>query len=167
MPDGALEAWPEDDIEAWRKAPIDTLIQHLVEVHHPMLRLTLDRALALSVVVARGQELDPELGARLAAFAAVVHEHLQKEEDVVFPAIARGQGPMTRGPVAVMLKEHREHREALAEVHQLAQGATPAFDAPVGLALEDLQGALVELERRLWAHVRLEDEALFPRALLD
>jgi hemerythrin-like domain-containing protein len=86
--------------------------------------------------------------------------HHKKEEDVLFPALARVGFTPEGGPVAVMLEEHEVGRTYLGRIESGiqqarlgAKGATEAFVAAVR--------AYVDL---LTAHIAKEDNILFPLA---
>jgi regulator of cell morphogenesis and NO signaling len=94
-----------------------------------------------------------------------VIDHLAKEERVLFPMILEGYGPRTGGPVRVMEMEHDEHRTSLARLHELTHSLIPPPDGSD--EWRALYHRLVVLEKELLEHIHLENEVLFPRALVE
>jgi hemerythrin-like domain-containing protein len=86
--------------------------------------------------------------------------HHKKEEDVLFPALARaGFGP-EGGPVAVMLEEHELGRKYLGRIDAALQAARNRAPDAAG-AFADAVRAYVDL---LTQHISKEDHILFPMA---
>ena len=46
--------------------------------------------------------------------------HMQKEEQILFPAILNGRGIQMQGPTSQMEREHDEHAERLQQLRELA-----------------------------------------------
>jgi regulator of cell morphogenesis and NO signaling len=92
-------------------------------------------------------------------------EHLAKEEQVLFPLIANGQGRVAAGPVHVMEMEHEEHARALQTLRRLTADFAPPADACV--TWRALYLGLQQLEEELMLHVHLENNVLFRRALIE
>jgi regulator of cell morphogenesis and NO signaling len=156
------------DRRDWRSRPLDELLDHIISRHHVFLRAELPMLLSRLEKVAQVHgERHPELAEVLRVFARLKEEmesHLQKEEDVVFPALRR-IGPGEPAPEAAMAELEDEHArvgEALHELHRL----TRAFEAPADacatyrLALE----RLAALETDTHRHMHLENNVLLPRA---
>jgi iron-sulfur cluster repair protein YtfE (RIC family) len=57
----------------------------------------------------------------LAAFRAALENHLNEEEQVVFPAFEAATG-MTQGPTQVMRVEHAQMRALVAQIESALQG---------------------------------------------
>jgi hemerythrin-like domain-containing protein len=86
--------------------------------------------------------------------------HHAKEEDRLFPALVAKGMPKDAGPIAVMLSEHEQGREAVACMRRAVAGAEA--DTP-GAAQRFAQYAetYVALLRE---HIRKENQVLFPMA---
>ena len=95
--------------------------------------------------------------------AEALEEHMQKEEQVLFPMIRGGRGRMARMPVQVLEEEHRDHAQNLARMRELAGDFDPPAEA-CG-TWRALYLGLHELEAEIMQHVHLENHVLFPRAL--
>ena len=90
-----------------------------------------------------------------------LESHMRKEEQVLFPLMSRGGHPMIRQPIAVMRHEHVAHDANLADLETLANGFVPPADA-CG-TWRALYAGLKKLHDDVQAHIRTENEDLFPR----
>ncbi len=170
------------DSTDWAAAPLSALIRHIVTRHHGFLRRefpALSERLA-KVQMAHG-ERDGEMLARLeASFRALRTElmsHMDKEEAVLFPAIDRFERAGSGGeklpgpcfgsvqmPILVMEQEHELAGAELARIRELTSDfRVPEYACNTYRAL--LEG-LRELEEDLHVHIHLENNILFPRALM-
>jgi regulator of cell morphogenesis and NO signaling len=166
-------AEPDVSDRDWTTAPLHQLTAHIVATYHVPLREELPRLESMAARVARvhGQKA-PRLLGRLEAIvgelAADLYAHMRKEEMVLFPAIGTiergGTYPVPLGaPIDVMEGEHDRAGALLAELRALTDGYTlPAWACATVRAL--YQG-LAGLETSMQAHVHLENNILFPRAL--
>lgn len=149
--------------------PLDVVIDHLLQVHHEPLDEEFDRLHALAEAVAR---VHGDSDARLFEMASVLdalifelREHMQKEEQVLFPWIRSGQGRMAGGPIAVMHREHDRCGELLAALQDLTDGYTPPKTACN--KHRALLAGLAALDTDLRLHMHKENTVLFPRALAE
>ena len=79
--------------------------------------------------------------------------HHEREEGVLFPALARFV-PSDRGPIAVLLSDHHALAGSLAAMRvSLTDGDAEAF-----------QRLVVEYTSALWAHIDAENSVLFPES---
>jgi regulator of cell morphogenesis and NO signaling len=92
-----------------------------------------------------------------------VRDHLQKEEQILFPLIVAGMGRRAGGPVLAMELEHEHHGEDLAEIRRLTDDLTPPDEACT--TWRALYLGLQQLEQELMEHIHLENNILFRRAL--
>lgn len=151
----------------WTQVPLNELVEHLLSVFHASHREELPRlaAAARKVEAVHGDKPDcPRgLGQQLERMVEELEDHMQKEEQVLFPLIQRGQGARAAMPVQVLEHEHRDHGANLQRVRQLAHD----FKAPEEACntWRALYLGLAELERDLMQHIHLENNVLFPRAL--
>ncbi len=165
----------------WTEATLTDLTSHIVNLHHRYVREEAPRLeTLLQKVVSRHGKAHPELSAiqeTFAALAADLMAHMLKEERVLFPllqqmeAAAHTGGPAPVGcfptvefPIARMLAEHDDAGALTARIRELSgdyqppDGACPSY--------RGLYHALEEFERDLHRHVHLENNILFPRALV-
>ena len=89
---------------------------------------------------------------------------MQKEEQILFPMIRRGQqGEAVYLPVRVMESEHDSHGHQLARIRELTHDLKlPAYACATWTAL---YRGLEVLEADLLQHIHLENNILFARAV--
>jgi regulator of cell morphogenesis and NO signaling len=174
----ASEPGPEET--DWSKASLESLAAHIVSTHHEYVRKELPRldALAKKVVAAHGpnhSEL-PELQHALYRLDNELTRHLFKEETILFPYIAQLEHALAHGgarphgcfgtvanPIAMMMQEHDDAGELLAQIRELSGNFTPPQDAcPTYHAFFN---GLKDFEKDLHQHIHLENNILFPRAI--
>lgn len=164
----ALASFAIADIDV-QSAPLPEVIDHILKVHHVPLREEFVRLhdLAFALVRAHGDE-DERHGQVLDQLDELIDElleHMQKEEQVLFPWIRSGKGHLAGGPISVMHMEHERCGEQLAALQRL----TDMFTPPTGACTKHraLFAGLAALDTDLRLHMHKENTALFPRALAD
>lgn len=164
----AREDEATDDARRWDEAPLSALIDHIVSTYHRRLRETLPDLVRMAARVETRHGDKPScphgLAAHLAQMQDGVLEHLEKEEQMLFPMIVRGAGRLAVGPVHVMELEHDEHGRNLQEVRRLTGDLQPPPEACA--TWRALYLGLQQLERELMEHIHLENNVLFRRALV-
>ena len=154
---------------AGRDAPEDTagLIDHILARYHATHREELDFLVPLAhrVETVHGDHDEAPLGLTetLVALRDDLESHMVKEERVLFPAILGGAGAKMAGPVRVMTEEHAGTAELLRRIEHVTHG----LHLPEGAcgSWTALYTGLRKLCDDVVAHVHLEEEILFPRAL--
>ncbi|MBL6078179.1 DUF542 domain-containing protein [Belnapia sp. T18] len=88
-------------------------------------------------------------------------EHMQKEEQVLFPLMRRGGHPMIGHPIGMMRHEHDSHGAQLRTLDALTTGGVP----PAGACntWRALYAGTRKLTDDLMEHIHPENNALFPR----
>lgn len=152
---GAIEA-PQSNEE---------LIAHILERYHATHRAELPELVRLAArVEARHAEnpLVPRgLHAALVEAGEALEEHMQKEEQILFPLMRAGGHPMIHAPIGRMRHEHDEHGERLENLESLANGfELPDEACPTWRALYTGVRKLID---DVHEHVHLENNVLFPR----
>jgi len=162
----------------WDRSSATELVSHILDVHHAYLKEELPRLekLMRRVYEKHGPE-HPELLKVQDVFFSLKDElelHVQKEEIMLFPYIVSLESPAAtarhcpfgsvENPIRVMTAEHHAATEALISLRAHTSDYTAPETACLGFKLL-LQG-LQELEADLTRHIELENEALFPKALL-
>ena len=162
-------------------APLRELIEHIVGTHHEYLRRELSPLGARLEKVYRvyneryGDTLIglPEV---FAGLRSELETHIQKEEAILFPAIAGYEAASIAGtplpkapfgsvsnPIRMMEAEHDSAGKALAEIRTItADYAIPDYAC---VTYRSLIAGLQELEQDLHMHIHLENNILFPRAI--
>lgn len=158
----------DSDLERWDQAPLDDLIEHILVAYHAPLREELPRLefMARKVNQVHGDKMPrelPELLSTILGLRAELEQHMLKEEQILFPLIGQGKGPMAGGPVAVMEQEHQAAGDALKRLREL----TNDYEVPAAACntWRALWHGLANLEERTHEHIHLENNILFPRAL--
>ena len=163
----AAEASADEPFERWDEAAPELLIEHLLTRFHEEHRAELPRLIEMAEKVERvhaDKETCPRgLTAHLRGMAVALEEHMQKEEQVLFPMIQAGRGRMAAMPIQMMELEHKDHGANLDQLRALAHDFEPPAEAcTTWRALYDGLAALV---RDLMQHIHLENNVLFPKAL--
>lgn len=158
--------------------PTDLLIDYVLKIHHRGIRAKGPQLLADIERVERAHgERHPELCKLVTLFADSLEDlenHLQKEEQVLFPYCyrlfeAQQQGqrcePMHCGtvanPIRVMLREHSDEGTRYKYIRTLMNNFEVPEDAcpTYRLMLQDLEAFM----DGLFEHIHIENNILFPR----
>ena len=156
------------------------LVDYIVTKHHGYVRQAMPPIAAYTKKLAAVHGPNhPELLEVERVFAGVAAEmtmHMMKEEQILFPFIVRlakaaeenrPAPPIPFGtvanPIRMMEDEHESAGNALARIATLTSGYQPPEDActTYRVGLQELEA----FERDLHAHVHLENNILFPKAL--
>jgi regulator of cell morphogenesis and NO signaling len=159
---------------------LDFLTGYIVTNHHAYVRQAIGtlRAHTRKVAEVHG-ERHPEVVAIADRFEGVAREmtqHMAKEEQMLFPYINAlvaasrgGRAPLApfrdvANPIRTMEIEHQAAGDELAAIRKLSGNYTPPADAcsTFQVTYKELQA----FEADLHQHVHLENNILFPRALL-
>lgn len=158
---------PDAPAETWADKPLGEVIDHILTRYHEALRRDLPTLLEMARTVERvhaDKANRPRgLADHLEGILAAVESHLMKEEQILFPLIRSGRGPMAFMPIKVMEQEHVEHGENLAKTRALAHDLIPPPEACA--TWRALYEGLARIEMDLFEHIHLENYVLFPRAL--
>jgi regulator of cell morphogenesis and NO signaling len=153
----------------WDAAPLPALVDHIVNHYHRGLRESLPNLvhMARKVEGRHGDKSSCPLGLadHLARVQVAVLDHLEKEEQILFPTIVRGMGARAAGPVHVLEAEHSNHKIDLLRIRELTADLTPPAEACT--TWRALYLALQQFERDLMEHIHLENNILFRRALVQ
>ena len=147
----------------WRTAEPAELTAYIVARYHRRHREQLPELVQLArrveQVHAAKSDCPAGLAEHLVAMQQELESHMMKEEQVLFPLLARGLRANAQGPVTVMRFEHEQHHEAIARLAELTHG----LQAPDGACSTWLRlyAGLTEFRDDLVAHIDLENEILF------
>jgi regulator of cell morphogenesis and NO signaling len=151
----------------WRTAELPQLIDHILVNYHQAHRRELADLVELAKKVEKVHADNPAapvgLADHLQAVRQSLESHMQKEEQILFPAILNHRGRQMRGPVMQMEREHEEHAENLQRLRAL----TADFKCPpeACTSWRALNLRCEQFEADVMDHVHLENHVLFPRAL--
>ena len=164
---------PVHDFAAWS---LDFLADYIYNVHHKYVRQSamLIEELAFKVAARHG-DAHPELSTlsmHIKTFFDDLLQHMEKEEKLVFPYIKRlvekraGDVvlPSIKSPIQMMEMEHEASGDELREFRKMTAGYSLPDDACNSYKL--LFSKIKEFENDLFQHIHLENNILFPKALL-
>ena len=150
------------DVSLADRAP-EELVAFIVERYHEPLREDLPRLAQMAHKVERVHGEKPGcplgLGEHLSTWGNAVLDHLDKEEQVLFPSLSSPDPAV----VAALAREHDDHAGALGRTRELTGDLVPPPHACT--TWRALYAGLDQLERELMEHVHIENHLLFPRAL--
>lgn len=159
----------EEPLSTWRDRPLVELVHHIEVRYHRRLRRDLEGLLVLANDCRkRGLHGDlaglHDLHRTLLALNDELLEHMAKEEHILFPWLLGANRRTAGAPIAAMQHDHRRASGLLARLRVLTDG----FRSPPGACAGwcHLVLRLRNLACDLHDHMLLEDEVLFPRALL-
>ena len=168
-------------VHDWQSEPLSELIAHIKNTHHKYTREEIVRLTALlqKVCSVHGKN-HPELSDIQSTFRGLAQElstHMMKEEMVLFPYISRMEEAVAQrepllpapfgtvaNPVAMMEHEHDSAGNALRNIRQASHDFQAPADACV--SYQTLYKTLLVFEADLHQHIHLENNILFPRAIV-
>ncbi|TYB82408.1 hemerythrin domain-containing protein [Maritimibacter fusiformis] len=133
--------------------------------YHAAHRAQLPELAELSAKVERVHAGAPGVPAGLAEvlghMIGALEVHMKKEELILFPAIRKGGMPGIENPIAVMRADHDDHEEEVSRIRALTDDLT----LPEGACRSwtELYRGLEHFLNELDAHIRLENDVLFPQ----
>ena len=152
--------------DSWEDRSAKALIEHILATFHRPLDEELPRlAMMANKVHSVHGEKDGALGDLAAVVNALKSElesHMAKEEEILFPAILRGDDVQADGPISEMLQEHDDAGDALKKIRSLTNDFTLRPDACN--TWRALWHGLEALESDMHQHIHLENNILFPNA---
>lgn len=153
-----------DPAEAPAPQETEALVRHIVERYHETHRRELPELVRLARRVEAVHRDHPDaprgLADLLVRVAYEMEQHMQKEEQGLFPMILAGH-PYLGMPISIMRDEHDDHGERLREIEALTRDHTP----PEGACgtWRALCAGTRKLSDDLVEHIHLENNVLFPR----
>lgn len=151
----------------WQNKDLSDLIAHILKNYHEKHRYDLPELIKLAQrieIVHGNKELCPTgLMEFLVMLEGELENHMQKEEQILFPAIKNGMFHFVAGPIEVMRREHDEHGRNLERLEKLVHNFELPADAcntwrACYLGVRNLIDDIMN-------HISLENNVLFPRAL--
>jgi len=166
----ALTSRLQDLIDrAGRSAPQETpdLIRHILDRYHAAHREELDFLIQLAnrVETVHGDQEEAPLGLTetMIALRDELENHMNMEEQILFPAILNGAGAHLAEPIRIMNEDHADATSLLHRIEHLTNG----LSLPIGAcgSWTALYTGLHKLCDDVVAHIALEETVLFPRAV--
>lgn len=156
----------DGDSRDWTRSSPAELIDHILVRYHDRHREQLPELIRLSSKVEQvhGDRADCPVGLAdlLRGMQQELESHMRKEEQVLFPLLARGHAAMAAGPITVMRMEHDDHGQALQALAALTHDITlPRAACNTWRAL---YLGLAAFRADLMEHIHLENNILFEDA---
>ena len=151
----------------WQQVQLGELIDFIIHRYHERHHEQLTELIIMAEKVERVHGKKPGcprgLTVQLEAIYQEMSEHMQNEEQLLFPLIQQGLGSQTGSTIALLEAEHEAVGQQLNVVKQLTQNVTP----PVGACNTwcALYSGINEFINDTMEHIHLENNLLFPRAL--
>jgi regulator of cell morphogenesis and NO signaling len=143
----------------------EALIAYILARYHATHRRELQELSALAHKVETVHADDPAaprgLSQELSRMIGELEAHMTKEELILFPAMQRASNRLLDAPISVMREDHDGHDEAIERIESLMDGFIPPVHA-CG-SWRRLCLGVAKLCDDLRAHIRLENDILFPR----
>lgn len=151
----------------WRIAPLTEIMDYILVRYHIRHREQLAELILQATKVERVHANKSTVPAGLTNYLMLLNQdlnnHMQKEEQILFPMIRRGMGAQAAGPISVMESEHQSAGELLEMIKQVTNNVTLPDQACT--TWKTMYNGINELIDDLMNHINLEDYVLFPRAL--
>ena len=147
----------------YQNSPLSLIIEHILQRYHEVHRQQFANILPLAGACSGYADFPSDLLSFLQTFAQDLENHLQKEEQILFPLINAGRGQMATMPVRVMMMEHDNHQASLSQLSDLTNDLTLPENAAGNW--RQLYEILQQFRDDLLDHIDIENELLFPRAL--
>lgn len=155
--------------EQWGHVSAATLIDHILTRYHEVHRLQLPELIRLALKVEQVHADHPEcptgLADHLRTMQQELESHMQKEEQVLFPMLARGHGAMAGMPIMVMRMEHDDHGVALERLLALTHDLS--LPPAACNTWRGLYEGIQTFKDDLTAHIDLENNILFQNAVAN
>jgi regulator of cell morphogenesis and NO signaling len=160
---------------------LDFLADYIVSTHHKYVATSIPFLYEMTLKVASAHgENHPEVLEIAEHFREVAQEltmHMKKEEMILFPyikqlAIAEREHSLVEmppfgsveNPIRMMEEEHVSAGNGLEDIEELSNGFVPPEDACASYRV--LYAKLKEFQDDLHQHIHLENNILFPKAIL-
>lgn len=163
----AAESRAAGDVESWADRPVPAIVERIVGWYHARLRtelpLLLQMARKVEAVHAEKESVPRGLAAHVESLSRELIDHLDKEEQGLFPQLLSGRGGTPAAAIIALEREHEDVALALQKTRALTTDLVPPAEACT--TWRALYLRLDELEAELMEHVHLENNVLFRRAL--
>lgn len=163
----AAETRAAGDVESWADRPIPEIVERIIGWYHARLRtelpLLVQMARKVEAVHAEKESVPRGLASHVEGLAQDLLDHLEKEEQGLFPTLLSGRGGQASAQVQALEREHEDVALALQKTRALTTDLVPPGEACT--TWRALYLRLDELEAELMDHVHLENNILFRRAL--
>lgn len=156
---GALQMPDQPVLPGDPAALIDLILARYHAVHRAQLPELIRMARRVEAVHRENPHVPAGLADLLETMEQVLLEHMEKEEQMLFPMLRAGGHDLVDQPIAMMRSEHLGHGVLLERMSELTNGATP----PPGACntWRALYSGIAQLHDDLQNHIHLENNVLF------
>lgn len=162
----SLPSSADDTASDWSTASSRALIEYIVERYHDVHRAQFPELIRLALKIEQVHGNRPDcpngLADHLRTMQQELESHMQKEEQVLFPMLQRGEGARAQMPIGVMRIEHEHHGEALRHLTDLTDNLT--LPRAACTTWRALYLGLRTFHEDLMQHIHLENNILFDNA---
>ncbi|MBT9554241.1 MAG: iron-sulfur cluster repair protein YtfE [Hydrogenophaga sp.] len=157
----SLERSSETPVTESPEVMIDHILARYHAVHREQLPELIRMARRVEAVHRDSPDVPHGLAEHLEIMEAELLDHMDKEEQVLFPMLQAGGHPQAADPIHVLREEHTGHGQMLERLMALTGDATP----PQGACntWRALYAGIAQLSDDLINHIHLENNLLFPR----
>ena len=140
---------------------VDHILNRFHEVHRQQLPELIRMARRVEAVHREHPQVPNGLAKHLETMEGELLEHMEKEEQILFPMLKAGKNPMLVHPIGMMRHEHVSHGAQLERLvnltsnHQPPDGACNTWQA--------LYAGTARLTEDLIEHIHNENNLLFPQ----
>ncbi len=163
----SAEASPAGGASRWFDRPLPEIVERIVTWYHDRLRaelpLLLQMARKVEAVHAEKESVPRGLAAHLEGLTRELLDHLEKEEQGLFPILLSGRAGAPAVSIIALEREHEDVAIALEKTRAMTTNLVPPEEACT--TWRALYLRLDALEEELMEHVHLENNVLFRRAL--
>lgn len=161
-----------DGEKNWLEAPLNELVDHIINKHHAYLYENLPRISELTTMILKVHGRNhPELSKVHRLFHTIkmeLEEHLIKEETIQYPAIREYLNTRDKKDLdnAVrIIKELEEEHTGAGDILKELRNVTNDYEIPCDVCetFKLTYDKLQELESDMLRHIHLENNILFPR----
>jgi len=163
----SAEASPAGGAARWFDLSLSQIVDGIVTWYHARLRaelpLLLQMARKVEAVHAEKESVPRGLAAHLEGLSRELLDHLEKEEQGLFPILLSGRSGAPAVSIIALEREHEDVALALQKTREMTTNLVPPAEACT--TWRALYLRLDALEEELMEHVHLENNVLFRRAL--
>ena len=156
----SLERSSEPPVTESPEVMIDHILARYHAVHREQLPELIRMARRVEAVHRESPDVPHGLAEHLEAMEDELLDHMDKEEQILFPMLQAGSQPQASGPIHVLREEPNGHGLMLERLMALTGDATP----PRGACntWRALYAGIAQLSDDLINHIHLENNLLFP-----
>lgn len=162
-----------ESVEDYQSMKLDVLIDHIYDNHHKYIykhgQVTAEFIKKVAHVHGERHPETVEIAKLYNEFLSDLHQHMMKEEQILFPAIKRmlfepgSFDTFINGPISVMQMEHENAGNILKKMNALSGDYKPPADGCN--TYRAAYANLKDMEDDIHLHIHLENNILFPKAI--